>query len=483
MAGLFIKYKWIIFAVVVCWSFALAGRVYVEEAKAVEEYNYDGETGCTSYALGTSSLTVLRQQTFTPTKNNISKVWVQMYDPLGYGGGTATFSPRMKIYQGTPDGSFVHYIGQTSTTTKTWYGGSDYGMNFVFDPPLYAYVGEPMFFQVDNLTDRPFQMKYATCPNPGSRYYNYVNVGYDIPTNVYSESTATPVEPINPNSDYDNVIIYSDPFFERHHLEAPSLQWCVNDNSQPCYIEFSFNDKSWESGIKLYNDSEVGGVTGEYLASTTALDFYPSYNGRILLNHTATSSEGFDYYCLRLYDVDHEYDDEITCGIKVMFLDPSTLTCAWDKTIYQAEHDEGKICDGIATTSVWETGSWAGGMECAGRKIGHYLWTASSSDYYDLCKATLSATEKFPFNIINDLRRRVNNWSTTTEPATSSAILLPFYWNGTSTGVDLLDVNSIRAEGGGAFDTIYDSLVILIWAFASWVIIKDLLALNQNRDI
>jgi len=476
LARAFIKYKWLIFAFVLTWSFALAGRLWVENASAAVNADQDNWTGCNTFVLGTSTVNVLRQQTFTPTKSNLDYIQIQVYT------ANPTARLKMKIYKGTPSGSNIQYLGEATSTLQAL-GGSDYYGNFYFSPEIYTYPNEVHFFQVQGDNALEFQLKTASgCAGAGDYYQNYVFIGNDIPYTTYWDDGASPVEPISPNTDYDTVEIYNDPFFERHHLEVPPLQWCVNDNSQPCYVNFSFNDRSWSSGIKLYNDGENGSWTGNYLSSTTALDFFPNLNGKIELSHTATTSEGYDYYCLRLYSATGAYADELTCGIKVLFVSPSTLTCAWDKTVYEAEHDAGQICADIATSSIWETGSWPGAMECAGRKIAYYAFTASSSDYYDLCKASLATTEKFPFSVINDIRRKINDWSSSTEPATTSQAMLPFYWAGASTSADLLPVNTIRARLEPTYSTIYNWLVILIWVFAGWIIVKDVLQLNSSSN-
>lgn len=464
MAELVVKYKWFIFAVILCWSFALAGRLYVENAHAADLVSFQHLSG-SNYIASNASVV----QGFTASTSNINKF--SFISNKNSGSDTASYTVRI-LKGDTIAGSSV--VASTSISFTCGFQSVqtvDFGTTRTYLNNKYWISFTPLATTTCQIYYREWENGYAG----GSLYINSVeDADADLYMIAYYDSTDSFSDNI-----YDSVEIYDNPFFERHHLEVPALQYCANDNSQPCSINFSWNDRSWQSGVKLYNDNEDG-TLGSYISSTTPLEFYPTLSGNISLPHTATTTEGYDYYCLRLYDsgISHQYPDEITCGIKVLFVSPSTITCAWEKARYEVENDEGKICEGIATSSAWEVGSWPGAMECAGKKISYWLFTASSSDYYSFCKATLATSERFPLNLVYSFKSKIFDLASSTRPATTTQVMLPLIWKGATTTTDLLPLASARAKGGAAFETLYTWLEIFIWLYAAWLIMSDLFGIT-----
>lgn len=464
MAELVIKYKWFIFAVILCWSFALAGRLYVENAHAETIWS---PTNMNYIDQNFSREAVFQEFTAAGQKYNKLKIRWSGAERLS----TSTISICSGAFSAINTCNLVvmeQLLGRNGASSTDGY------TEYFFSTAFNTTPGNKYFFKIQNVPDW-VKVNYDYANHAGG---GWQNSGTDLYTSVDLQfAIGYDNDLVDLGTYYDSVEIYDNPFFERHHLEVPALQYCANDNSAPCQINFSWNDRSWQSGVKLYNDNEDG-TLGSYISSTTPLEFYPTLSGNISLPHTATTTEGYDYYCLRLYSAYGTYPDEITCGIKVLFVSPSTITCAWEKARYEVENDEGKICEGIATSSAWEVGSWPGAMECAGKKIGYWLFTASSSDYYSFCKATLATSERFPLNLVYSFKSKIFDLASSTRPATTTQVMLPLIWKGATTTTDLLPLASARAKGGAAFETLYTWLEIFIWLYAAWLIMSDLFGIT-----
>lgn len=484
MAGVFIKYKWIIFAVVLCWSFALAGRVYIEEASAAEVLDFDYETPWASGSGVNATTSTLYQQEFKLTNYYINKLQVYF---CATDITDLSNDLRLKIYTNSPASSSQELLYNATSTSRTLVVANCYYLNFTDLDIFKTQSINARFFAQFNLIgnwENPSFIK-GDWLDPGEDYLGvnyFVNYVLVSTNSLYIKGYYDDgYSPTDPNEQYTNIEIYDDPYFERHHLSVPSPQWCINDASEPCRINFKFNNRSYYSGIKVYNDVN-GSPVGSEVASGTLLQLRPALTGSIQVPLTATTSEGYNLYCFKLYDsgLYSNYAVEWTCGVQVYILSPSSITCTQATTNYRLEHDAGTICNDIATSSIWELDTWPGELQCGGRKLSYWLFTASTTDYYDFCKSVFDVQTRFPMNILNTLGNKITAWASADKPATTT-ILLPLYWGSTSTGADLLPIEEATTRVGFLYGKYYSTLEFLIWLLAAWIIIKDLL-LKQETE-
>lgn len=261
---------------------------------------------------------------------------------------------------------------------------------------------------------------------------------------------------------------------------------------EPCYLQFRYNEASADDILFLYNTTNNYGLepTGNKIASTSILDQIDDL-GLIEVPYTATTTDGVratGRYCLKQIDVFGNQPDRLYCGLTVNFWDADTFGCLEVTTAYREEHDAGQLCADIATSSIWEAGSWPGAMTCAGREVSYWLFTATSSDFFDLCQARANSDKVFPISVINSLQYIWQQSAATSVP--TSTPLLPLIWGGAGQALatrsaDFLSISKFQ-EQTTIYNTYYDTTEKLLWLGTFLYLIWEILGWRhdqENREI
>lgn len=436
-------------------------------------------------------------QEFTPTVNRLSGLGLEfnVIDP----GELATATIELCL------GDYVDYntcdlvyleSGITAAYNRT--EGINYWQSYIFDHQITVTPGQKYFFKIYSAsTTDPWNGVfkrtadiYADHISGGweAGFASYVTSNDDYGFETYYDTDAATTNQAG------SVIIQDDAlYYERHHLIFAPQNYC-QITGEPCYLKFKYNQLAEDDIVYLYNTVDNLGLepTGSRIASTSILDSFGG-NGQLTVPYTATTTDGViahGRYCAKAIDVYGDQPDELTCGIEVIFFDADTWSCLWATTEYNLQHDAGTLCSDIATSSIWEAGSWPGAMTCAGREISYWLFTATSSAYFDLCAARADTDRVFPISLINDLKNVINTMAATSAP--TSTALMPMLWANpgqplqAATSADFLSAEKLQTDMGSLFTSYYDTIELILWLGTVIYIIFQFLGWHrqeENREV
>lgn len=444
LAKLFMKYKWFIFALILCWSFALAGRLYVEQAHASVIYS---QTDYTNAGYSDTAYQYLGSQ-LSGTIDTI-EIYRTGSSPYNACGAVSLWPTYDSNYYNEVNGGNerIYFTATDNCSTTGWH----------------------------TATVTP------TALNPNYHYWLNVNTTYNQ-YGVWHYSAADywpsgqlenpPGSPWNPDT--------ADIAFRLSGSPATDVNFTIDENDifarqEVLDIGGTFNKSSLYDSliIQIYNLGNKKKVYKTvYLGSATTTGTF-----------TATTSLNTGRYNMmaKFYDVyTNTYTDDSFGSVN--FLVGTTTPYEWPNGTssnpgLHLGWDKQNVCNNIDTSSI------IGSIECGFKKVVSWAVTPSDQSFESLQETYEQLQTQFPLSIYYDLAGKITDGGSlnvsTSSSSTLGVLYIPFRWAGQDTGHYLLQPSYIQQMP--YFQTFYNTIRYLIYLFCAWAMLRVVLKTSKRE--
>jgi len=266
--------------------------------------------------------------------------------------------------------------------------------------------------------------------------------------------------------------------------------WPV-DNSPPTYTAYGSQRACDGSASRIYyscygdcnGDSiqaywfDIGGsnrIMADVEIGSTTVDAASSTDNYVAIwPHNGT---GYMRYCIVITDPHKRWPINTMCGIRINWLSQQECSRREATAVCIANSASSTVCTGDDAGADWF------GFACGMKKFSNWAFTPSAQTCIDYHDAMYEIQTQFPLNVYQEVKDTMTYISN--ENSTSTALLgLPLYWNGTSTGYELLNRQAIDAsDAGPLFNLAYTWIEYLMYALATWYFIVRVLNFRNMKD-
>jgi hypothetical protein len=318
---------------------------------------------------------------------------------------------------------------------------------------------------------------------------NYATFTIIIPSTGLWEYSLNMFKATNPNSpgrdylgstDFEYFTVNEKTTYQEEELQdipyTDGVYISENNNcflDEPCYLDIFYTESRQGQNMELYLTSDLI----DPIATSTLPTNKTTYNFPV----GTFSATGLYYFNAYIAEPLSAVNMAIIENIKINIYNKDEFD---DEGQFLTDYNIESACDDVATS----TGSFASdiryGIECGIRKTLYWTFTPQTETKLKLQDSNESLKKNFPFNLYTDTRKIFSDIKDKTT-ATGTAIVMGdlIKWGDTQTQDTLNNTvffsnETISSGLSGAWTTIYNSIISIIYTLLIFYILSDLLNLT-----